>query len=100
MADIAVVIVVARLMGGLSHRIGEPAVVGEIIGGILLGPSLLGAFPGHLSTRLFPPDSVPHIQVLAQIGVVLFMFIIGLEVAPELVRRRLVVAGTVSLSSV
>ena len=99
-ADIAVIIVVARLMGALAKRIRQPAVVGEIIGGILLGPSLLGAFPGHLSTHLIPLAERPHLQVLADLGVVLFMFIVGLEVDLNLIKGRARLAATVSLTSI
>jgi Kef-type K+ transport system membrane component KefB len=98
--DIAIIIVVARLVGALFRRIGQPAVIGEIITGILLGPSVLGAFPGDPTARLFPPGAVPSLNVLAQLGVVLFMFIVGLEVDLGLVRGRRRTAGTVSIVSV
>lgn len=99
-ADIAVIIAAAQIMGMLFRRFRQPSVLGEIIGGILLGPSLLGAFPGHLTTKLFPGDSVPHLQVLAQIGVVLFMFVVGLELDLRVIRGRVGVATSVSLSSI
>lgn len=99
-ADIAVIIVAARLMGALARRVGQPAVVGEIIAGILLGPSLLGAFPGHLSAHLIPLTTRPHLQVLADLGVVLFMFIVGLELDFNLIKGRARLAAAVSLSSI
>jgi len=98
--DIAVVIIVARAAGKLFAKIGQPPVVGEIVAGILLGPTLLGAFPGHLDARLFPTDIRPYLTVLANLGLVLFMFIVGIEVDLALVRGRERIATSVSLVSV
>jgi Kef-type K+ transport system membrane component KefB len=98
--DVAVVVAVARLMGRLFLRIRQPAVIGEILGGILLGPSLLGLFPGDLHLVLFPPDVRPYLTVIAQVGLVLFMFIVGLEVDLSLIRSRRRLATSVSLSSI
>ena len=86
--DLAVIIVLARLMGRLAVKVGQPAVVGEIIAGIMLGPSLLGLFPGDLDTLLFPADIRPYLNVLAQLGIVLFMFLVGLEVDLSFIRGR------------
>ena len=57
--DIAIIMVVARLFGRLAIKIGQPPVVGEIVAGIALGPSLLGLLPGDLETTLFPPEVLP-----------------------------------------
>lgn len=97
---VAVVIVAARLMGMLFRKLGQPAVLGEILAGILLGPTLLGALPGNLTETLFPMDTRPFLSLLAQLGLVLFMFIVGLEVDMSLVRGRQRAATVVSLSSV
>src|SRR3954471_18310156 len=98
--DLAVIMVIARLVGRLAVRLGQPAVIGEIIASILLGPTLLGAFPGDLDTGLFPPDVRPYLNVLAQLGLVLFMFLVGLEVDLSFIRGRERIAVSVSLSSV
>lgn len=98
--DLAVIIVLARLMGRLALRVGQPAVVGEIIAGIMLGPSLLGLFPGGLDTLLFPPDIRPYLNVLAQLGIVLFMFLVGLEVDLSFIKGREKIAVSVSLVSI
>ncbi|MDP9075096.1 MAG: cation:proton antiporter, partial [Actinomycetota bacterium] len=98
--DVALVMVAARLTGAAFKRIRQPAVVGEIVAGILLGPSLLGAFPGHLTDRIFPSDIVPYLNDLAQLGLVIFMFIVGLELDSNLMRGRARLAASVSLTSI
>jgi len=98
--DIAVVMVVARLAGSLFKKFRQPAVVGEILAGIALGPSLLGLFPGHLSTRIFPTNIVPYLSVMAQVGLIIFMFIVGLEVDVALIKGKERIAGVISLSSI
>jgi Kef-type K+ transport system membrane component KefB len=100
MLDIAVIVVLARLFGQVARRFRQPAVIGEIVAGIALGPSLLGLLPGHLGTRLFPDDVRPYLEVLARLGVVLFMFIVGLELDVALIRGRQRRAGTISLASI
>lgn len=100
MLDIAIVIVAARLMGAAFRRIGQPAVLGEITAGVLLGPTLLGAFPGDLDQLLFPMSARPFLTAIAQLGLILFMFLVGLEVDLSLVRGRERIASMVSLSSV
>ncbi|MBZ2194721.1 cation:proton antiporter domain-containing protein [Occultella gossypii] len=97
---IAVIMLVARLFARLAGKIQQPPVVGEIIAGIALGPSILGLLPGDLDAKLFPPDILPYLDMLAQLGLVLFMFIVGLELDMTLVRGREKLAGTISLSSV
>jgi Kef-type K+ transport system membrane component KefB len=75
-------------------------VVGEIIAGIALGPSLLGRLPGDLGGKLFPQPVVAHLEILAQLGLVLFMFIVGLELDVLLIRGREKLAGAISAVSV
>jgi Kef-type K+ transport system membrane component KefB len=98
--DIAIVMVVARVAGALFRKIRQPAVVGEILAGIALGPSLLGAFPGHLTTRIFPTDIQHYLSILAQIGLIIFMFIVGMEVDVALIKGKERIAGVISLSSI
>ncbi|MEJ3657677.1 cation:proton antiporter [Actinomycetes bacterium KLBMP 9759] len=97
--DVAVVVIAARLMGRLFRRMGQPAVIGEIVAGIALGPTLLGAFPGDLDQVLFPPDVRPYLSVISQLGLALFMFIVGLEVDLSLIRGRQKAAGAVAAGS-
>ena len=98
--DMAVILVVARLMGMLFRRLRQPAVIGEILAGIALGPSLLGLLPGDLPGVIFPTDVRPFLTVVAQLGLIIFMFIVGLELDLTLVRGKERLAATVSLSSV
>lgn len=76
---LAVVIGASRLAGWAISKIGQPRVHGEILAGILLGPSLLGVVWPEALAYLFPPEIVGALRVLAQVGLVLFMFLIGLE---------------------
>lgn len=96
----AFILVVGTLLGRLARRLRQPAVVGEIIGGILLGPSALGLLPGDLTDRLFPAAARPMLSAIAQIGLLLFMFMIGWEFDHNLLRRRRTAAAAVSVSSV
>jgi Kef-type K+ transport system membrane component KefB len=98
--DIAVIIVVARLFGRLARKLNQPAVIGEIVAGIALGPSLLGLLPGDVDGLLFPAEVIPYLNILAKLGLVLFMFIVGLELDMALIRGRGQRAGVISLSSI
>jgi Kef-type K+ transport system membrane component KefB len=99
-ADIVVIIILARILGRVARAIGQPPVVGEIIAGIALGPSVLGLLPGQLDQRLFPAEVLPYLSILAQLGLVLFMFMVGLELDLLLIRGRGKAAGIISLSAV
>lgn len=78
--SLAVVVAAAWAGGRLLRRLGQPAVLGEIIAGILLGPSLLGVLWPSASEALFPPEVVSGLRVIAEVGLVLFMFLVGVEV--------------------
>lgn len=84
---LAVVIVTARLLGRAFRRIGQPRVIGEVIAGILLGPSLLGRVWPEAAGFVLPGAVAPHLQVIAQIGVILFMFLVGLELNTHRLRH-------------
>jgi Kef-type K+ transport system membrane component KefB len=77
--DIALVILVSSLFGLLARRCGQPIVIGQILTGVLLGPSVLGRLPGHLTAHLFPHAVLPSLTSLAQVAVVIFMFAVGYE---------------------
>jgi Kef-type K+ transport system membrane component KefB len=94
------VIVVVRLVGWLVARLGQPRVIGEIVAGILLGPSVLGLVWPQARELLFPPGVIAGFQVLAQFGLVLFMLLVGMELDSRLLRGQGRRSAVISLVSV
>jgi K+:H+ antiporter len=83
-----VVIVMARVLGTLFRAVHQPPVIGEIIAGIVLGPSVLGRVAPGIAAYVLPTSVAPFLNVIAQIGVILYMFLVGLELDPKLLRNR------------
>lgn len=100
LTQIIVVVIAARLCGRLSARIGQPKVIGEIVAGLLLGPSLLGSVAPAVSASLFPPTSLGTLKLLADVGILLFMFVVGLELDLERLRGQAHTALLVSHVSI
>lgn len=98
--QILTIILIARLFGWMMNKIGQPTVIGEIVAGIVLGPSLLGLFFPQFSNFLFPVDSLDNLQFLSQIGLILFMFIIGMELDVGILKRSAHDAIVVSHASI
>ena len=97
---VAVILGLTAVGGLVARRLGQPAVIGEILTGVALGPSVLGALPGNITARLFSPDVRPALALLAQLGLIFFMFLIGLEVDLGTARRLRRAVGAVSLGAV
>jgi Kef-type K+ transport system membrane component KefB len=95
--DIALIVVLARLLGAAAKRIGQPPVLGEIVAGILLGPTIWGT---HLTATLFPATLIPPLTAIADIGLAFFMFVVGYEVDLGLIRGRERVAASVAIGSI
>lgn len=95
-----VVIVVARFFGLLAKKMGQPSVMGEVVGGILLGPSLFGAFFPELSAELFSTTSLSLLKFTANLGIVLYLFIMGLELNLPRLRRSAGSAILISQTSI
>jgi Kef-type K+ transport system membrane component KefB len=95
-----VIIAAASLAGAAASRLGQPAVVGEMIVGILLGPSLFGLVAPHAFGFLFAPSTLVPLQLFSQIGVCLFMFAVGMELDVTHLKRQVQTAIVVSHSSI
>src|SRR5947209_3927066 len=93
-----VILLACRLVGALARRLGQPQVVGEMIAGVFLGPSLLGFFFPSYQLALFPKDSLKLLYVGAQLGVGLYMFLVGVEFDTGTFRARARSAASVSIA--
>ena len=100
LSQIASIIIVARTFGFIARKIGQPAVVGEVIAGIVLGPSLLGLYFPEAASTLFPPQSLGNLQFLSQIGLILFMFVVGMELDLNVLKNQAHDAVVISHASI
>jgi len=100
LAQIITIILVARVFGWVFKKIGQPSVIGEIIAGIVLGPSLLGMYFPEFSTALFPSESLGNLKFLSQIGLILFMFVIGMELDLKVLKNKANEAVVISHASI
>lgn len=98
--QLVVIIAIARIAGNISRRLGHPIVVGEILAGLVLGPSLLGRLAPQISRALFPASTTGIINILSQIGLILLMFLIGLEFDFGHVRTHGRTAALVAVSGI
>lgn len=94
------IIVVARILGVICKAIGQPTVIGEIAAGILLGPSFVGMYLPEFSAFLFPKESLGNLHFLSQIGLILFMFIIGMELDLKILKTKAQEAIVISHASI
>jgi Kef-type K+ transport system membrane component KefB len=88
LTQMAIVLLITVACGWLALKVGQARVIGEIIGGILVGPSVFGRFAPHLSASLFPPSSLGPFETLSTVGLVLFLFLIGMELDYEHLARQ------------
>ena len=98
--QIITIIIVARSFGWIFRKIGQPSVIGEIIAGIFLGPSVVGMYFPHYSAMLFPSESLGNLQFLSQIGLMLFMFVIGMELDLKVLKNKANDAVVISHASI
>jgi Kef-type K+ transport system membrane component KefB len=98
--SVLVVVALAQLSGLFFRRFGQPEVIGEMFAGILLGPSVFGRLAPELSAFLLPTSITPYLRAVAQIGVVLYMFLVGLELDVRQLRQRAGTALVISASGI
>ncbi|HHT9077272.1 TPA: cation:proton antiporter [Flavobacterium psychrophilum] len=100
LGQIITIIIVARFFGWIFKKIGQPSVIGEIIAGIFLGPSVVGMYFPEFSLALFPTESLGNLQFLSQIGLILFMFVIGMELDLKVLKNKANEAVVISHASI
>lgn len=100
LAQIVTIILVARFFGLICKKIGQPTVIGEIIAGIVLGPSFFGSYLPEFSVLLFPDSSLDNLKFLSQIGLIFFMFVVGMELDLKVLRNKAKEAVIISHASI
>lgn len=100
LAQIITIILTAKFLGWICRKIGQPTVIGEMVAGILLGPSFLGHFFPEISGFLFPQTSLGNLQFLSQIGLIFFMFIVGMELDLKVLKNQTHDAVVISHASI
>src|SRR5262245_46795187 len=96
--QLVVILGTCRVVGAICRRIGQPPVVNEMIAGVVLGPSLFGWLMPGWQAYLFPKASMPIIYAVAQVGIALYMFLVGVEFRADLIRSRVRSAASVSIA--
>jgi hypothetical protein len=97
---LAAVLIAGQLLGRLFRYLGQPPVMGEVVGGILLGPSLLGVVWPSAAGFILPPSVAPYLAVVAQLGVILYMFLVGLELNLYVLHLQAYAAVAISHASI
>lgn len=92
LVEVLIVIGLSRFVGLGCRAIKQPLVIGEIVAGIMLGPSLFGLIAPSAAAALFPAETIPFLNVLSQVGLIFFMFLIGLELNPKYLSGQLEIA--------
>ena len=99
LTQVILILIICRLVAKVLGKLRQPPVIGEILAGVILGPSVLGYIPGFES-KLFPATSLQTLQIFAQVGLIFFMFFLGLELDPSLFTRYYKSAGPIAVVSV
>lgn len=100
LVQIITIIFVARVFGWICKKMGQPSVIGEMIAGIVLGPSLVGQYLPEYSALLFPKESLGNLQFLSQIGLILFMYVVGMELDLTVLKNKAKDAVIISHASI
>jgi len=98
--QIVIIILFARLLGWLCKKIGQPSVIGEILAGIALGPSFMGSHFPEISNYLFPVQSLGNLNLFSQVGLILFMFVVGMELDLKTLNKKANNALVISHASI
>jgi Kef-type K+ transport system membrane component KefB len=98
--QLIIIMVVARIMGYLFQVMGQPLVIGEIVAGLILGPSVLGMISPQVFEFIFPVESIDILQQLSQLGLIFFMFIIGMELDTQSLRKSANKAILISIAGI
>ncbi|KOS05683.1 transporter [Flavobacterium akiainvivens] len=100
LVQIITIIFVARFFGWICRKIGQPSVIGEMIAGIVLGPSLVGTYFPEYSALLFPSESLGNLKYFSQLGLILFMFVVGMELDLSVLKNKAKDAVIISHASI
>ncbi|KAF7316449.1 hypothetical protein MIND_00163900 [Mycena indigotica] len=95
--QVVIIISMTQFLSLFLRRIRQPRVIAEVIGGVLLGPSVMGRIP-NFSRRIFPPAGMPLLTLTATIGLVLFLFLVGLEIDVRIIRKNARAASFISIA--
>lgn len=98
--QLAFILAVVRVVGSLAKRLAQPQVVGEMIAGVLIGPSFFGLLFPQVQSALFPQETISVIYAVSQVGLVIYMFLIGAEFNVSLIQKRIRSAAFVSLAGI
>jgi len=100
LVQIITIIFVARFFGWICRKLGQPSVIGEMIAGIVLGPSLVGTYFPEYSNLLFPAGSLPNLKYFSQLGLILFMYVVGMELDLSVLKNKAKDAVIISHASI